>query len=51
MESLARGEPTVRFVNRYRCKDGSYRHFDWNAICKPESGLIHAAARDITDQS
>ena len=51
LEGLGRGQLTMRFVNRYRCKDGSYRHFDWNAIYEPKSGLIHATARDITERT
>ena len=35
------------FVNRYRCKDGSYRWFEWQGS-RAES-RIYAAARDITE--
>ncbi len=35
------------FVNRYRCKDGSFRWIEWRSI--PAGDLIYAAARDITD--
>ncbi|MFH0735422.1 MAG: PAS domain-containing sensor histidine kinase [bacterium] len=35
------------FVNRYLCKDGSYKVLDWNS--KPSGELIYAAARDITE--
>jgi|SRR5579859_4255156 PAS domain S-box-containing protein len=38
------------FENRYRCKDGSYRWFRWNAIADMEHQLIYSAARDITEQ-
>lgn len=34
------------FVNRYRCKDGSYRYIEWRS--KPHGKHIFAAARDIT---
>jgi len=37
-------------VNRYLCKDGSFRWFEWRSIAHPERGLVYAAARDITDQ-
>ncbi|MCU1279225.1 MAG: sensor protein [bacterium] len=46
---LARGEKTVHFENRYRCKDGSYRDLLWASAADP-SGLIYAAARDITER-
>ncbi|MCS6812483.1 MAG: PAS domain-containing protein [Cyanobacteria bacterium] len=36
------------FVNRYRCKDGSYRYLEWYA-CLYDS-LVYATARDITEQ-
>ncbi len=47
---LAAGERTVRFQNRYRCKDGSYRDLQWSAVASPDEDLIYATARDITDQ-
>jgi PAS domain S-box-containing protein len=43
---LADGQTTLRFENRYRCRDGSYRHLSWTAV--PGDGLIHAVARDVT---
>ncbi len=48
MEKLAKGEPTIRFENRYRCKDGSYRWLSWVAAPTP-SGTVHAVARDVTE--
>ena len=36
------------FVNRYRCKDGSYRWIEWRSY--PIGNLIYAAARDITER-
>lgn len=48
IEKLGRGIPTVQFANRYRCKDGTYRWFEWNAMPGGERGLIFAAARDVT---
>jgi PAS domain S-box-containing protein len=38
----------VNFVNRYRCKDGTYRWLEWSAASGDE--LIYAAARDISDR-
>ena len=45
---LSRGEPTVRFENRYVCKDGSIRHFAWTASPVAEEKIVYAVARDIT---
>ncbi|KAB2921635.1 MAG: PAS domain S-box protein, partial [Candidatus Contendobacter sp.] len=38
----------LNFVNRYRCKDGSYRWIEWRSY--PLGNLVYAAARDITDR-
>ncbi|WP_176596326.1 MULTISPECIES: hybrid sensor histidine kinase/response regulator [Sphingobium] len=48
ISGLARGMPTVRFENRFRAKDGSYRNFSWTAV--PENDLIYCVARDVTEQ-
>ncbi len=44
------GTPMGPLVNRYRCKDGSYRWFEWRSIGELDKKLVYAAARDITDQ-
>ena len=48
MATLDRDHPVLNFINRYRCKDGSYRWIEWRAHPYQES-LIYAAARDITE--
>lgn len=48
MGSLAKPRPVMNFVNRYRCRDGSYRWIEWRA--RPEENLIYAVARDITER-
>jgi PAS domain S-box-containing protein len=45
---LARGEETVEFENRYRCKDGSYRWLLWSSRPHARNQSIFASARDIT---
>jgi PAS domain S-box-containing protein len=47
---LARGEVTVRFENRYRATDGSYRWLSWSAVAVMERGLIYVIGRDVTEQ-
>jgi len=47
-EGLQRGEPALRFENRYRAKDGTYRWLSWVAV--PEEGKFYCSARDITDE-
>jgi hypothetical protein len=40
------GQPALRFANRYRCKDGSYRWISWIGI--PEDDYVYCTGRDIT---
>jgi PAS domain S-box-containing protein len=44
---LDKQKPVLSFINRYRCKDGSYRFIEWKS--HPQGELIYAAARDITE--
>lgn len=37
-------------VNRYLCKDGSFRWFEWRSVADAQRGLVHCVARDITEQ-
>ncbi|MDA0672795.1 MAG: PAS domain-containing protein [Cyanobacteria bacterium] len=48
MAQLADQSEVLAFVNRYRCRDGSYRHIEWYS--RPYGDLIYAAARDVTDR-
>lgn len=48
VSALDRQELVASFVNRYRCRDGSYRYIEW--FSRPYGNLIYAAARDITDR-
>ncbi|MFZ5949067.1 MAG: PAS domain S-box protein [Candidatus Rifleibacteriota bacterium] len=48
MKNLEKGEEVLNFINRYRAKDGSYRHIEWRS--NPKGRLIYAAARDITER-
>lgn len=41
---------TIRFENRYRHRDGSYRWLAWYAKAEPASDHLVAAARDVTEQ-
>jgi len=43
---LAAGLPTLRFLNRYRHRDGRWRWIAWTAA--PENGSIYATGRDAT---
>jgi len=45
-EQVKRGNPVLRFENRYRCKHGGYRWLSWVAV--PEAERFYCSARDIT---
>ena len=45
---VERGEKVLRFDNRYRHKDGSWRVLSWRSTPQP-GGLMYATARDVTE--
>jgi PAS domain S-box-containing protein len=45
---LAQGAPRVRQENRFRHKDGSWRHIAWTMTA--EQGLIYVIGRDVTSE-
>ncbi|MGL1892270.1 MAG: PAS domain S-box protein [Spirochaetaceae bacterium] len=42
------GFSTINFINRYRCKDGSYRFIEWEST-PASNGFLYASGRDITE--
>ncbi len=46
--TLDQGQNVFSFTNRYRCRDGSYRHIEWHS--RPDGNLIYTAARDVTER-
>ena len=44
------GGQALAFENRYRCRDGSYRWFRWNAAPDPAARVIYSVARDVTGE-
>ncbi|HEV7764652.1 MAG TPA: ATP-binding protein [Thermoanaerobaculia bacterium] len=48
LQNLRLGRKTIRFENRYVCKDGTTKWIAWTASPVPEDGVIYAVARDIT---
>ena len=48
-DKLRSGEDVIRFENRYRHKDGSYRLLQWNSHPVVEEDKIYAIAHDITE--
>jgi two-component system cell cycle sensor histidine kinase/response regulator CckA len=49
-QALSRGLEMGPLINRYRCKDGSYRWFEWRSVAHVDRALVYAAARDITEE-
>ena len=50
VERQLNNQPTLNFVNRYRCKNGGYKWLDWVAIPSPDGKSLYAAARNITEK-
>ncbi|MBE9187206.1 PAS domain S-box protein [Microcoleus sp. LEGE 07076] len=48
-ESVAAGNHTVGFENRWRCRNGSYKWVAWTVSPFCEEELMYAIGRDITD--
>ncbi|MHC1705668.1 MAG: PAS domain S-box protein [Tenuifilaceae bacterium] len=46
--SLSDQKTVLEFVNRFKCKDGSYRWVEWRSY--PSGNFIYAVARDITER-
>jgi len=47
---LHEGQTTISFVNRYLCKNGSYRWIEWTATPAIEERLTYAVGRDVTER-
>ncbi len=46
--SVKRGEPVLKFENRYRTATGAYRWLSWVAM--PEGGKAYCSARDVSEE-
>lgn len=47
---LQTGVSSIKFENRYICKDGSIKWLVWSVFPDVKSGLLYAVAIDITDK-
>ncbi|OAS23030.1 hybrid sensor histidine kinase/response regulator [Methylobacterium platani] len=45
---VRRGDPVLRFENRYRARDGAWHWLSWVAV--PEGGKLYAVTRDVTEE-
>lgn len=46
-DAIERGQPALRFENRYRTKAGAWCWLSWVAV--PDGGKVYCSARDITE--
>lgn len=44
------GLPVYNFENRYRCKNGRYKHISWTGNPIPEERIIYGIGKDITER-
>lgn len=48
VKDIAGGHTTLRFLNRFRSRDGAYRWFSWTAVRADD--LLYCVARDVTEE-
>lgn len=48
-EKVRRGEPVIRFENRYRTKDGDWKWLSWVAL--PDGDKLYSSTRNVTDEN
>src|SRR5205085_520783 len=48
MQRVRSEKDVTGHINRYRCRDGGYRHFEWRA--RQEGDLVYGVARDVTER-
>ena len=45
-----KGKETKCFNNRYRCKDKTYKYFEWRAKANEDGTELYAVARDVSER-
>ncbi len=50
LSKVINGSTIYQFVNRYKCKDGTYKWLSWNSHPYPKENKIFAVACDVTKQ-
>jgi len=49
-QTISKGVAASGFINRYRSRGGHYRRLSWRSSPPDGDGLVHAVARDVTDE-
>lgn len=49
LEELETNKKVSEFVNRYRCKDGTYKYIEWQSQLSA-ANYIYSSARDVTEK-
>lgn len=49
-QRLSTGNLCFKYENRYRARDGSWKVISWTCYPDPETGLMYAVARDMTEE-
>ena len=49
-QRLSSGNLCFKYENRYHAKDGSWKVIAWTCYPDPETGLMYAVARDMTEE-
>jgi len=44
------GKNNLTVVNRYKCKDGSFKWVEWNVLAVAQENIFYATGRDITER-
>jgi PAS domain S-box-containing protein len=49
IEKLQTRSTTIKFENRWVCKNGAIKWFSWSASLEPQTKLLYAIASDVTE--
>ena len=50
LSKAAEGKQDFRIVNRYKCKNGDIKWFEWNVLSVPDENVFFSSGRDITER-
>lgn len=50
LSKLLKGEKIVNYIDKVRCKDGTYKWLKWSIKPDIQTGLLYSVAHDVTEQ-